>query len=442
MKRRALSGTQSCRDASGGLPISLRLAAACIAVFLFCLVLAPCRLHADVTYTVKSGDTLAGIASQYFPLAEPYTKREFINEIKELNHIGDKGISPGQTLTIPVVRSEPLRPSSVKRSKGFVARGIYANQWTAGTSHVLSMSDRIRKYGANTVVFDAKEVQGLPTYRSSVPLRHLGLASYDRPVEDVGKLVDYLHKRGVHVVARVCMFKDIRNAAANAQWRFDKDWVNPANKAVQEYNMDIIRELIGFGVDEIQVDYFRYPTNGKANTGIKGKTRSDVLAGYAGRIHDLTSSKGVLLSLDMFGIVIWQKDEDIRVLGQDVMKLKKHFDIISPMLYPSHFPKGFSGEKNPADKPYFFVSRGIKRMKDLVGDEVTIRPWLQSFPLRITTGYNPGYVMTQVRAAQESGAVGWLLWSPSNRYEEAYRAMEELSRQGGQRAVKTAGALQ
>ncbi|HVN71839.1 MAG TPA: putative glycoside hydrolase, partial [Desulfomonilia bacterium] len=243
---------------------------------------------------------------------------------------------------------------------------------------------------------------------------------------------------GIHVVARVCMFKDIYNAAHNPQWMFDKDWVNPGNRAVQEYDLAIIRELIGLGVDEIQVDYFRYPTDGKSDTGIEGKTRSDVLSEFACRIHEVTLSKGVLLSLDMFGIVIWLKDEDIRTLGQDVSKFKNHFDIISPMLYPSHFPKDFSGEKNPADKPYFFVSRGIIRLKALVGDKVIIRPWLQSFPLRITIGYNPAYITTQIKAARDSGAVGWLLWSPGNHYDEAYRAMEDLAQSDtGKAARKT-----
>jgi len=292
------------------------------------------------------------------------------------------------------------------------------------------------------MVFDAKEVQGLPTYKSAVQQQYTGLSSYNYSIKDIAKLVDYLHKKYIHVVSRVCMFKDLHNSSANQKWRFDKDWVNPANKTVQEYNLAIIRELMGFGVDEIQIDYFRYPTDGKANTGIEGKSRSDVLTEYAARIHELTSSNGVLLSLDMFGIVNWLKDEDIRTLGQDVRKLKDHFDIISPMLYPSHFPIGFSGEKNPADKPYYFVSRGIIRMKALVGDRVTIRPWLQSFPLRITIGYNPAYIESQIKAAEDSGSVGWLLWSPGNHYDEAYRAMDDLARQRKANTLNTSQAKQ
>jgi hypothetical protein len=343
----------------------------------------------------------------------------------------------GQVLTIPLARTEPVRPVSVKRPRTFEAKGAYANQFTAGSTPVLALGGRLVKNGANTVVFDAKEVEGLPTYRSVVQKQYTGVEISSVAIDDIPKLVEYLHKQGIHVVARVCVFRDIHNSTRNGAWRFDKEWVNPASRAVQDYNLAVIRELIGFGVDEIQVDYFRYPADGKTHTGVEGKSRSDVLTEYAARIHELTTSRGVLLSLDMFGIVIWQKDEDIRILGQDVMKFKDHFDIISPMLYPSHFVKNFSGIPNPADEPYMFVHAGVKRMKALVGDRVIIRPWLQSFPLRVTIGYTPAYIKEQIRAARDAGAVGWLLWSPGNKYAEAFRALEDLANKPRPTGVKT-----
>jgi hypothetical protein len=414
----------------------------CLVLMIFSFVSLALNAYATVTHEVKRGDTLAKIASQYLPLSAAYTRDEFVEDIKKTNGISQKGLSVGQVLTIPVVRTEPVRPMSVKRSKDFEAKGTYANQWTAGSRQIFSICDRLKKDGGNTIVFDAKEVKGIPTYKSSITKTYPNIPSNQYSIGDLPKLVDYLHKRGFHVVSRVCIFRDIYNSSNNAEWKFDKEWVNPANKAVQEYNLAIIRELIGFGVDEIQLDYFRYPADGKTNTGIDGKVRSDVLAEYAGRIHELTQSKGVLLSLDMFGIVNWLKDEDINTLGQDVRKFKSKVDIISPMLYPSHFPKNFSGVKNPADEPYLFISSGIKRMKALVGNEVTIRPWLQSFPLLVTIGYDSKYIKTQIKAAQDTGAIGWLLWSPGNHYEETYRAMEDLNGKGKANVMKTGQAAQ
>jgi hypothetical protein len=67
-------------------------------------------------------------------------------------------------------------------------------------------------------------------------------------------------------------------------------------------------------------------------------------------------------------------------------------------------------------------------MRELVGDEVVIRPWLQSFPLRVTTGFDAKYIRTQIEAARDAGGTGWLLWSPGNYYNDAYRAMQDLMR--------------
>ncbi len=33
----------------------------------------------------------------------------------------------------------------------------------------------------------------------------------------------------------------------------------------------------------------------------------------------------------------------------------------------------------------------------------------------------------QIKGAQDAGAVGWLLWSPGNHYEEGYRAMADMA---------------
>ena len=63
----------------------------------------------------------------------------------------------------------------------------------------------------------------------------------------------------------------------------------------------------------------------------------------------------------------------------------------------------------------------------MVGDDVVIRPWLQAFPLRVRLGFGPEFIQTQIKAAQDWGARGWLLWSPGNYYKDAYMAMDNIS---------------
>jgi hypothetical protein len=400
-----------------------RLSAVCFTLFILATSL-PC--FADTIHTVKKGDNLSRIANRYLPYTASYTKQELVTDIMEINGISSQGLSIGQDLIIPVIRDKPLAPTSIKRSRSYTAKGVYINQWTAGSRQVFDVADKLNIYGANTIVFDAKDVRGGLSYRSRIPGSFSPVKWYPRGIEDISKLIAYLHLMDIHVVARVCVFRDMLIAGSMHHWRIDKDWLNPADPEVQDYIEAIVKELIDHGVDEIQLDYCRYPADGKFTTGVEGKTRSDIVAEFLGRIHEITSSQGVLLSLDMFGIVIWKQDQDILIVGQDIEKIKHHVDIISPMLYPSHFNKDFAGIKNPADEPYYFVSKGIARLKDMVGEEVAIRPWLQSFPLRVTIGYGPGFIQNQIMASMDSGGVGWLLWSPGNYYQEAYDAMENL----------------
>lgn len=384
-------------------------------------------VHGYATHTVGEGDSLALIAERYLPYTASYTRGELVTQIRELNALGSGRISIGQDLVIPVIRSEPLKPGTMAKTKDFAARGIYVNQKNAGTRTVFALAGRLKASGANTVVFDAKEVNGVPAYRSAIPATVTPAAHGDHSIQEIAKLVDGLHAMGVHVAARVCVFRDRLMASSMQGWRYNGEWVDPANAEVQAYNLELIRELVGLGVDEIQLDYFRYPADGRTDTGVPGKERSDILAEYLAQIHELTSSHRVLLSLDLFGIVSWQRSADIRVLGQDVHKMMDHLDVISPMLYPSHFGKDFDGIANPADEPYYFVKEGVTRLKAIVQNRVIVRPWLQSFPLRVTTGYDAGYVRAQVDAARDAGSTGWLLWSPGNRYDEAFAALEALN---------------
>ena len=404
---------------------------ACAAAFVS-LLCAGVHARGYETHTVRQGESLARIAALYLPLTDAYTSKELVREIMEINRLDSMTLRVGQDLGIPVVRKKPLKASSLGTPKSFRAMGLYVNQGNAGTREIFALADRLRKGGGNTVVFDAKEIHGSLAYRSRVPGAFTPVASYPCGIEEISKLIDGLHRKNIHTVARVCVFRDILMAKTMKEWRYSDEWVNPANRKVQDYNLAIIRELVGLGVDEIQLDYFRYPADGKKTTGIRGKSRSDVLADYLARIHALTTSRRVLLSLDMFGIVIWQREEDIGVLGQDARKIARHLDVISPMLYPSHFSKNFSGVKNPADEPYFFVSRGIRRVRAIVGDRVVIRPWLQCFPMKVSR-YGPAYIKAQADAARDSGAVGWLLWSPGNSYGEAFAAMEAIKKEPARR---------
>jgi hypothetical protein len=141
---------------------------------------------------------------------------------------------------------------------------------------------------------------------------------------------------------------------------------------------------------------------------------------YAG-IHPT----GALLSLDVFGIMAWQRPVDLAHTGQDIVAMAKHCDVLSPMIYPSHF-FGMDGIAHPGDAPEHFIGESMARFELITkGSGVVIRPWLQAFRWRTKT-YSPEYIKVQVATARERGGIGFLFWNAANDYSKPYAAMPEM----------------
>ncbi len=105
--------------------------------------------------------------------------------------------------------------------------------------------------------------------------------------------------------------------------------------------------------------------------------------------------------------------------------MAKHCDVLSPMIYPSHF-FGMDGIARPGDAPEHFIGESMDRFKLITKDSgVVIRPWLQAFAWRTKT-YSPKYVEVQVEVAKQKGGIGFLFWNANNDYSKPYSAMPEM----------------
>ena len=81
-----------------------------------------------------------------------------------------------------------------------------------------------------------------------------------------------------------------------------------------------------------------------------GIQRSDVIAGFLKKAYAELHPTGVLLSLDVFGVMAWQRQVDLSHTGQDIVQMARYCDVLSPMIYPSHF-FGMDNIKIPATSP-------------------------------------------------------------------------------------------
>ena len=157
----------------------------------------------------------------------------------------------------------------------------------------------------------------------------------------------------------------------------------------------------------------------------RGMQRSDVITAFLKKAYAELHPTGVLLSLDVFGIMAWQRPVDLSHTGQDIVGMAKYCDVLSPMIYPSHF-FGMDNIEHPGDAPEHFIGESMQRFELITKNSgVAIRPWLQAFRWRTKT-YSPEYIKVQVATAREKGGIGFLFWNAANDYSKPYVAMPEM----------------
>lgn len=332
-------------------------------------------------------------------------------------------------------------------------RGIYVNAATAGSpkrfQELVALADRTE---INAMVIDIKNGNGAIAFRPASE----ELKPYAEPNPSLGTLSEFtapLHEKGIYLIARLFVFQDPHYVKTNPDvavgrkgggiWRDRKGvpWVDPAADKAWKYNVAIAREAWEGGFDEVQFDYIRFPTDGDLSLMTfpawdGKKSKAEVMGDFFAYLDaELRGKHGIPLSVDLFGLTMWQHDNDLNI-GQRLDVAARHFDYISPMVYPSHYPTGFNGYANPAARPSEVVRDNMKRGKlvfdalaaesaafkaehpDLPAPRVgTVRPWLQDFDLGAT--YTPAMVRGQITAATEGGASGWLLWNARNAYSES-----------------------
>ncbi len=180
------------------------------------------------------------------------------------------------------------------------------------------------------------------------------------------------------------------------------------------------------------------PGGRKTNSGCKvaakqaprGPQRSDVITAFLKKAYAELHPTGVLLSLDVFGVMAWQRQVDLSHTGQDIVGMAKYCDVLSPMIYPSHF-FGMDNIAHPGDAPEHFIGESMQRFELITHPDgnnttgVVIRPWLQAFHWRTKT-YSPEYIKVQVATAKEKGGIGFLFWNAANDYSKPYEAMPEM----------------
>jgi len=395
----------------------------------------------------KRGDSVTSLAWHYLPESVYMRESEIEVAIREANGLKANALKPGQQVVIPGMPAEPIHDKPVLVPKNFEARGIYLTGYTAGSARGLDLVRQWKEAGGNAVVFDIKDFDG----ELHVPFDHKYAPHPDLTIRNLPKYIHYLHSLHLHAVARIALFRDahlaqtypqlaVRSRRTGKPWLENGRlaWTDPSNPEVQQYDLDLARMAVAAGADEIQFDYVRFPAEGdQADCEFEFQKehpewpRSEVITDFVARAYEDLHARGVLVSVDVFGVMAWARPIDLSHTGQNIAELAQHVDILSPMIYPSHF-FGMDGYALPGDAPEHFISESMKRFEATTqGSGIVIRPWLQAFAWR-TKSYSTDYILTQVSVAKSEGGVGFLFWNARNEYPRPFDAMP-LMRAGGER---------
>ena len=324
-----------------------------------------------------------------------------------------------------------------------MVKGIYLTGYTAGGQRFYQLLDLINRTELNAVVIDTKNDSGIVTYESKNETARFVGANRIIQIKDMEKRLAELKENNVYAIARIVAFKDTLagsmrpdlavKTTSGTIWRDNAGnaWLNPYNRESWEYILEIAQETAALGFDEIQFDYVRFPTDGNRKIIDYGEagdkeTMSQAICGFLEYATEKLNSMGVYVSADIFGQVTTNTDD--MGLGQQLEDLTVSTNILSPMVYPSHYYPGVYGVSYPDFEPYKIVltsiSRAQKRIEELnhSGDKAVLRPWLQDFTASyLKQGYQiygPKQVREQIQAVYDSGVGQWLLWNAGNYYTE------------------------
>jgi hypothetical protein len=354
---------------------------------------------------------------------------------------GDGGAGASDTTVAPGSAAAATDTARRAEPSGIV-RGLYVNRFAAqGTRRMRQLLDVADSTEINAFVIDVKDEFGL-NYASRDPAVARNAGGREK-IRDLKALVDTLESHGVLPIARIVVFKDSVAARVNpdhvirredgSAWR-DKQglaWVNPYDRAIWEYNIGVAEEMIALGFDEIQFDYIRFPEPYRSLPrqvfpGANGVSKPKVLRQFLETACARIRAKGARCTADIFGLVTTVKGA--LEVGQEWEELAAAADVLLPMVYPSHYPRGAYGIARPNADPYRVVRTAIDaaRRRDAALGITTpehVRPWLQAFSLG-QPPYEAHHVREQKRAVYDAGYDGWILWHPGSKYEPFLAALE------------------
>jgi len=369
-----------------------------------------------------------------------------VNQINKEGKDLSENIVKGEEKKAPIeeIKIDELIPVTHVKTPTEV-KALYMSGWVAGSKDFRdSLVKIIDETELNAVVIDIKDSTGKISFSIDDPLiKKIGSA--ENRIKDIRALTSLLHSKNIYIIGRISVFQDPYLTKIKPEWAIKKtsdgevwkdrkglSFLDPTNKNVHDYILTIAKRSYEEGFDEINLDYIRYPSDGNMkdiNYNLaQGKTRADNIEAFFKYFStEIKKDENIPISGDLFGLTTEVKDD--MGIGQVWEKAVPYFDFVCPMVYPSHYPSGHAGYKNPSQYPYEVINRAlisaVTRTKAINQDILKIRPWLQDFDMGAT--YTKEMVKAQMKATYDNNLTSWMLWDPSNKYTPSALKIESTN---------------
>lgn len=292
----------------------------------------------------------------------------------------------------------------------------------------------------NAMVIDVKDDNGRITFKMDNTLAQ-EIGATTNTIYDIDELIKLLKERDIYPIARIVAFKDPYLAEQKQELAIKKKdgtlyrdnngecWINPYEKVVWDYLIEVCVKAAEVGFMEIQFDYIRFST-GKGMSEVdfgalaEEKTKEDIIIEFTKYAYEKLKPLGVFVSADVYGTII-SSSIDAGLVGQNYVEMAKYLDYICPMIYPSHFAEGNYGVDYPDMEPFKIIRKVLTASKTKLDQipegehRAIVRPWLQDFTatwIKHHQVYGGKQVREQIGAVYAAGYSEWLLWNAASNY--------------------------
>lgn len=297
----------------------------------------------------------------------------------------------------------------------FTARAVHISG-EATRDRLDEFVEMARRTELNALMIDLKDESGLVWYDTeNVTANEVGAA---HGAYDLSATVEIAKAEGLYVIGRLVLFNDpiasvrqpemaVWDSATNAPYNANGQYfLDPTDPAARQYGIDLAVEACSMGVDEIQFDYVRFPDarseSATFDGGVSADTRMSTISSFLREAVATLHPIGCAVAADVFGFITTATGDG--GIGQRWEDIAQIVDVVSPMVYPSHYGPDWFGYENPNDHPGPVVSNALQDGMERLPRKVVVRPWLQDF------SYDAAQVRDQIDVAESMG-LGWMLWN-------------------------------